>query len=49
MRWYDYVVCVVIADFAAGAIMAGSWAVVFPVLWYLFYEDFRKWQVSNKL
>lgn len=47
MRWYDYIVCVMIADIAAAAIVTGSWLIVFPVFWYLMYEDFRKWQ-NNK-
>lgn len=48
MRWYDYAVCIFIADFAAAAIVVGSWIIVFPVLWYLAYEDFRKWQTNKQ-
>jgi hypothetical protein len=48
MRWYDYVVCVVIADFIAAAIIVQSWAIILPILWYIIYEDMRKWQISQK-
>ena len=48
MRWYDYVVCLIIADFAAAAIMAGSLMVILPIFWYLIYEDYRKWMTNKQ-
>ena len=47
MRWYDYLVCLFIADVIAGMIIAGSPLVVLPVLAYLSYEDFRRMQVHG--
>lgn len=48
MKWYDYVVCFIIADFAAAMIVTGSWMIIFPAFWYMIYEDFRKWQVHGE-
>lgn len=42
MRWYDYAVCLFIADIASAMIVAGSPLVIIPALWYIMYEDFRE-------
>lgn len=48
MRWYDYVACVIIADFITAFAMAGSIFVVLPVFWYVVYVDFRLWMKENR-
>jgi len=43
MRFSDYAVCVVIADFMISAMVAGSLLGVFIcIAWYAAYELFRK-------
>lgn len=47
MRWYDYLVCLFLADVIAAMLIAGSPFVVLPVLAYLSYEDLRRIQVHG--
>lgn len=41
MKWYDYVVCVFIADMMAAFIIAGSFLVFIPIFFYIQYEFLR--------
>jgi hypothetical protein len=41
MKWYDYVVCFFLADMISALLMAGNILVVFPVLVYFQYENYR--------
>jgi hypothetical protein len=48
MRWYDYVVCVLIADFFTGMLFAGSILVFVPYLIFELYSEFRKEQETRR-
>ena len=48
MKWYDYVVCIWLADIIAALLMSGSFFVFAPVLAYQFYSDMRKQQEISK-
>lgn len=42
MRWYDYIMCVLIADYITAFLFASNIFVVIPIIWYYLYEDMRK-------
>jgi hypothetical protein len=44
MKWYDYVVCVLIADYVTAMLFAGSIFVFIPLLIFELYKDMRKFQ-----
>jgi hypothetical protein len=48
MKWYDYVVCICLADIIAALVLSGSFFVLVPVLAYQFYSDMRKQQEISK-
>lgn len=47
MKWYDYVVCVFIADIITGMLFAGSILVFVPILFFDMYCEMRKYQVEK--
>ena len=48
LEWYDYVVCILIADYITGMLFAGSILVFIPMLVYEFYSEIRKQQVEKE-
>jgi hypothetical protein len=48
MRWYDYIVCVLIADFFTAMLFAGSILVFIPYLIFELYSEFRKEQETRQ-
>jgi hypothetical protein len=43
MKWYDYAICFLIADFISAGIMTGSFLVIgVGIFNYYSYEDWRK-------
>jgi hypothetical protein len=44
MKWYDYIICVLIADYMTGMLFAGSILVFVPYLIFDLYCDIRKHQ-----
>jgi hypothetical protein len=48
LRWYDYVVCVLIADYLVALLFAGSIFAFAPILFYELYTEMRKQQVERK-
>lgn len=42
MKWYDYVICVLIADYLTAMVFAGSMLVFIPYLIFELYCDYRK-------
>lgn len=46
MRWYDYIVCLWIADLISASILVGNiFTLAMSIFAYWSYEDFRKEQV----
>lgn len=48
MKWYDYVVIILIADMITAYLLFNPIMVWLPILSYYFYEDFRKEQVTKQ-
>jgi len=48
MRWYDYIVCFLIADYVTAMMFSGSILVVIPYLIFELYCDFRKEQETKR-
>ena len=48
LKWYDYVVCVFIADYIVGMVFAGNILVFIPMLVYELYSEMRKQQVEKE-
>jgi uncharacterized protein YqhQ len=47
MKWYDYIVCVLIADYLVALLFAGSIFAFVPILFYELYTEIRKQQVEK--
>lgn len=47
MKWYDYAICLFLADLITAHLMVGSVFVALPILSYYIYEDYRKQQVRG--
>lgn len=47
MRWYDYLICLYLADIISALLIAGSIIVVFPAIFYFHYEEYRRQQVHG--
>lgn len=48
MKWYDYAMCLLIADFMTGMLFAGSILVFLPYLVFDMYCEIRKNMEMNK-
>lgn len=48
MKWYDYIVCFLIADYLTAMLFAGSILVFIPYLIFVLYCDVRKEQETKK-
>jgi hypothetical protein len=48
MRWYDYLVCFLIADFITAMLFASSILVFIPYLIFELYSEFRKEQETRR-
>jgi hypothetical protein len=48
MKWYDYIVCFLIADYLTAMLFVGSILVFIPYLIFELYCDFRKEQETRK-
>jgi hypothetical protein len=48
MRWYDYIICFLIADFFTAMLFAGSILVFIPYLIFELYSEFRKEQETRE-
>ncbi len=48
MRWYDYIVCFLIADYITAMLFAGSILVFIPYLIFELYCDYRKQQETRE-
>jgi antibiotic biosynthesis monooxygenase (ABM) superfamily enzyme len=47
MRWYDYIVCVLIADLLSASLLTGNiFTLAMSIFAYWSYEDYRKEQVK---
>ena len=50
MKWYDYGAYIACADIiSAGLVYANPVTLVFGIVMYLFWENFRKWEIDNGL
>jgi uncharacterized protein YqhQ len=48
MKWYDYIVCILIADYLVALLFAGSLFTFVPILFYELYTEMRKQQVEKE-
>lgn len=48
MKWYDYVICVLIADYIVAFFFAGSIFLFMPILFYELYTEVRKQQIEKE-
>ena len=47
MKWYDYVICVLIADYITAMLFAGSILVFVPYLIFDIYCDYRRSKIHE--